>query len=371
MVKQILDNKKLLNIAIVGCGKISRSHFKAIILNNQKARITAICDLSEKNLSDSSSFIDNFSKEIHYKCKEPAKYNYFDQLIKDVISKKLILDLLIIATPSGLHATQAIQAANAGIHVCTEKPMATNWEDGLRMVEECRRNKIKLFVVKQNRFNKILQLTKKQIENGRFGKLAMVSVNVFWQRPQKYYDQASWRGTVKYDGGALMNQASHYVDLLDWMIGPIEYLSASNATISRKIDVEDTSVIQLKWKNGALGTMAVTMLTFPKNLEASITILGEKGTVKIGGNAVNKIDHWIFEDENEDDEEVKKLNEKEYLFEHNCSHYPYYENMLNSINGIEQANCPGEEGLRSLELLICAYKSAQEKKFVYLPLHKG
>ena len=164
-----------------------------------------------------------------------------------------------------------------------------------------------MFVVKES--STALQLVKRQVEAGRFGQLAIVAVNVFWQRPQSYYDQDSWRGTWALDGGALMNQASHYIDLLDWLIGPVESLSASIATLGRDIEAEDTAAMQLRWKNGALGTMAVTMLTYPKNLEGSITILGETGTVKIGGPAVNHIEQWAFADQSQDDALVEKATE--------------------------------------------------------------
>ena len=161
----------------------------------------------------------------------------------------------------------------------------------------------------------------------------MVSVNVFWQRPQSYYDQDSWRGTLELDGGALMNQASHYIDLLDWLVGPVDCLSASIATLGRQIEAEDTAALQLRWKNGALGTMAVTMLTYPKNLEGSITILGETGTVKVGGPAVNQIEHWSFADISEDDSLIDQLR----------NHYnmvwspPFYGNLLDVLQGKAEA----------------------------------
>ena len=165
--------------------------------------------------------------------------------------------------------------------------MATNWEEGKSMVNICEKNGVYLFVVKQNRYNKTIQLLKRQILSNRFGKISMISVNVFWQRPQSYYDQDDWRGTWKLDGGALMNQASHYVDLIYWLNGPIESISAVSETIGRNIEVEDTLAMHLKWKNGTIGTMAVTMLTYPHNLEGSISILGEKGSVRLGGKGVN------------------------------------------------------------------------------------
>jgi UDP-N-acetyl-2-amino-2-deoxyglucuronate dehydrogenase len=217
-------------------------------------------------------------------------------------------DIVILTTPSGLHPEQAIEVAAAGRHVMTEKPMATRWHDGLRMVKACDDANVRLFVVKQNRRNATLQLLKQAVEQGRFGRIYMVNLNVFWTRPQAYYDSAAWRGTWEFDGGAFMNQASHYVDLLDWLIGPIESIQAYTATLARNIEVEDTGVISVKWRSGALGSMNVTMLTYPKNLEGSITIIGEKGTVRVGGVAVNEIQHWEFSEPHADDEKVKQAS---------------------------------------------------------------
>src|SRR5262245_15488218 len=180
-------------------------------------------------------------------------------------------DVVVLSTPSGLHAEQTIRAAQAGKRIITEKPMATRWEDGKRMVAACDQAGVRLFVVKQNRRNATLQLLKQAIDQERFGRIYMVSVNVFWSRPQSYYDGAKWRGPWEFDGGAFMNQASHYVDLLDWMIGPVESVQAYTATLARDIEVEDTGVMAVRWRSGALGSGNVTMLTYPKNREVSIT----------------------------------------------------------------------------------------------------
>ena len=241
------------------------------------------------------------------------------------------------------------------------------WEDGLAMVKACDQAGT-LFVVKQNRFNSTLQLVKRQVEAGRFGQLAMVSVNVFWQRPQSYYDQDNWRGTWALDGGALMNQASHYIDLLDWLVGPVESLSASIATLGRDIEAEDTAAMQLRWKCGALGTMAVTMLTYPKNLEGSITLLGETGTVKIGGPAVNQIEHWKFADKSSDDDLVEQASYQTTSV-YGFGHPPYYSNMLDALQGKAEALCDGHQGLLSLGLLTAAYRSARDGKSITLPLN--
>jgi UDP-N-acetyl-2-amino-2-deoxyglucuronate dehydrogenase len=226
---------------------------------------------------------------------------------------------------------------------------------------------VHLFVVKQNRLNPTLQLLKRALVQRRFGRIYMVNVNVFWTRPQAYYDSARWRGTWEFDGGAFMNQASHYVDLLDWLIGPIESLHAYTATLERNIEVEDTGVANIKWRSGAMGSVNVTMLTYPKNLEGSITILGEKGTVQVGGVAVNEIKHWEFADSNEDDQRAL-TSSYETTSVYGVGHPLYYDNVINVLRGEAAAETDGREGLRSLETLIALYTSARDGRRVSLPL---
>ena len=193
-------------------------------------------------------------------------------------------------------------------------------------------------------------------------------MNVFWQRPQQgYYDQAKWRGTWDMDGGAFMNQASHYVDLLEWVIGPIESLHAYTATLARDIETEDTGVMSVKWRSGALGSLNCTMLTYPKNLEESITILGEKGTVRIGGVAVNEIQEWQFADKQPDDEQIKQASYATTSV-YGFGHPLYYENVINVLRGLASPDVDGREGLKSLEVLIAAYRSARDGVRVGLPL---
>jgi UDP-N-acetyl-2-amino-2-deoxyglucuronate dehydrogenase len=276
-------------------------------------------------------------------------------------------DAFILTTPSGLHAEQAVRVAEAGRHVVTEKPMATRWEDGKRMVAACDAAGVRLFVVKQNRRNATLQLLKRAVSEGRFGRIYMVNMNVFWTRPQDYYDSAAWRGTWEFDGGAFMNQASHYVDLLDWIVGPVESVQAYTATLARNIEVEDTGVLSLRWRSGALGSMSVTMLTYPKNLEGSITILGEKGTVRIGGVAVNEIQHWEFADSTDDDRKVAEASYQTTSV-YGFGHPLYYDNVIRVLLGEAEPETDGREGLRSLELLVAAYRSARDGKRVALPL---
>ena len=245
--------------------------------------------------------------------------------------------------------------------------MATRWEDGKRMVQACDNAGVRLFVVKQNRYNATLQLAKRAVEQGRFGRIYMVTVNVFWTRPQAYFDSAQWRGTWEFDGGAFMNQASHYVDLLDWLIGPVESVYAYTATLARTIEVEDTGVAAIRWRTGALGSVNVTMLTYPRNLEGSITIIGEKGTARIGGVAVNEIQHWEFAEPSPDDALVKSSSyttPSVYGF----GHPAYYDNVIKVLRGEADPETDGREGLKSLETLIATYLSARDGKRISLPL---
>ena len=357
---------KVIKIALIGCGRISVNHIKAIALNSENAELIAICDTDEKRLEEAKKLYLETSSDNKNDKKDLFVFNTYGELLLAVRRQEISIDLVVLATPSGMHPSQSIKAAQAGLHVCTEKPMATSWKDGLNMVKACKEAKVRLFVVKQNRFNSTLQLLKRQIDNGRFGDLVLVSVNVFWHRPQSYYDQAEWRGTWELDGGALMNQASHYVDLLDWLIGPVETISASIATLGRQMEAEDTAALQLKWKNGALGTMAVTMLTYPKNLEGSITILGTTGTVRIGGPAVNEIKNWEFSDKQKDDELVNQAN-YDTTSVYGFGHPYFYKNMFETLLEKNEAMSDGEQGLKSLELILGAYESARKQVVVKLP----
>jgi len=360
------DNRRI-RIALVGCGRISRNHIKAIYLHYEKAELAALCDTEQNRIDSAQNLVNEISKEYPGTSSIVDQFIGYENLLGAIKNNDIEVDLVVLTTPSGLHPSQAISAAALGLHVCTEKPMATRWQDGLEMVKACEKAEVRLFVVKQNRFNSTLQLVKRQLEAGRFGQLSMISINVFWQRPQSYYDTDKWRGTWELDGGALMNQASHYVDLLDWLAGPVESLSASIATLGRNIEAEDTAVLQLRWRNGALGTMAVTMLTYPENLEGSITLLGEKGTVKVGGPAVNQIERWVFGHKTSDDDLVNQAS-YETTSVYGFGHPKYYDDMLDCLKSGTQAMCDGYEGLKSLEILEGAYLSARSEKRIFFPL---
>lgn len=342
--------ERRIKMALVGCGRIAARHLEAVAAHQNHLDLVAVCDKDPGAL------------ERAVEQTEAEGFASFDELLRQSDA-----ELVALCTPSGLHPSQTIQAARTGRHVMTEKPMATRWKDGLRMVEACDEAGVRLFVVKQNRCNATLRLLKRAVEEDRFGRIHMVHLNVFWTRPQEYYDSAGWRGTWEFDGGALMNQASHYVDLLDWLIGPVASVHAMTGTLARRIEVEDTAVMNVRWRSGALGSMSVTMLTYPKNMEGSITIIGEKGTVRVGGVAVNEIQHWEFADPHPDDEIVDEASyTTPSVYGH--GHPRYYENAIRTLRGEAEPDTDGREGLRSLELLIAAYLSARDGQQVSLPL---
>lgn len=347
MYKNILNRK--IKAAIIGCGRISINHFNSIAIHHQNIELVSVCDNQKKVLDE-----------------HEEKYGVKGYLNLNIMLKSEEIDLAILCTPSGIHSDQAVLCANHGVNVMTEKPMATRWIDGIRMVKSCDQAGVRLFVVKQNRNNSTLQLLKRAIDENRFGKIKMVHLNVFWTRPQEYYNLAPWRGTLEFDGGAFMNQASHYVDLLDWLIGPIDKVQSMIST-SLDIEAEDTGVLNIKWQNGALGSMSVTMLTYPKNFEGSITILGEKGTVRVGGVAVNEIQHWEFAISKDYDKNIDKVN-YDTTSVYGFGHPKYYNNVIEVLRGIAKPEVDGNEGLKSLEVLSAIYLSARDGKTISLPL---
>ncbi len=341
---------RAIRFALVGCGRISGKHIDALKAHHDDAALVAVCDTDEA-------------------CLEAAAERTGAQAFRsyEQVLAHPEVDAVILATPSGLHAEQGIMAAAAGKHVVTEKPMATRWNDGLRLVRACDEAGVRLFVVKQNRRNATIKLVKRAIDEKRFGRIYMVNLNVFWNRPQSYYDSAPWRGTWEFDGGAFMNQASHYVDLLDWLIGPVESVHAFAATLARDIEVEDSGVANIRWRSGTLGSINVTMLTHKQNYEGSLTIIGEKGTVRVGGVAVNRIDHWEFADERPEDALVHDASYQTTSV-YGFGHPDYYTNVIEAFRGIADPETDGREGLRSLELLIGIYLSARDGRVVSLPL---
>ena len=342
-------SEKPIRALLLGCGRISGKHLEALDAIDD-LQLVGVCDVVLERAEAAAEGRD-----------VPVFSDYLEML------EAVESDIVIVTTPSGLHPEHGILAAQAGRHVVCEKPMAISLRAADQLVAECDAAGVQLFVVKQNRLNPAIQLVKRAIDKGRFGRIYSVNATVRWTRPQEYYDMAPWRGTWEFDGGALMNQASHYVDLVQWLVGPVDRVMAKTATLARRIEAEDTGVVILQFRNGALGVLDVTMLTFPKNLEGSITILGENGTVKVGGTAVNKIEHWEFADYDDDDKRVRGADTAPPTV-YGFGHAAYYHNVVSVLRGRSAADTDGRSGRKSLELILAAYESAKSGREVPLPL---
>jgi UDP-N-acetyl-2-amino-2-deoxyglucuronate dehydrogenase len=336
-------------IALVGCGRIAQNHFDAV-RQIDGLSFSAVCDIVETRASSAGELLG------------VPWFTDYERMLREAVC-----DIVVIATPSGQHPQHGILAAKAGKHVVSEKPMAITLASADALVRACDDAKVSLFVVKQNRLNPPIQLLRRAIDKGRFGRIFLANTTVRWTRPQEYYDQAPWRGTWEFDGGAIMNQASHYVDLMQWLCGPVESVVAKTATLARRIEAEDTGIAVLKFRSGALGTIEVTMLTYPKNLEGSITILGEKGTVKIGGTAVNNVEQWQFAEPDADDALVEASNTNPPNV-YGLGHTGYYRNVLAVLRGEATADTDGRGGRKSLELILGIYEAARTGTEVSLPL---
>jgi len=336
--------------ALIGCGRISANHFAAI-----------------KELAGDYSLVGGCDVDAQAALKASDTHGIPVVATIAELMATTKPDLVALCTPSGQHSFQGAEAARLGAHVISEKPMATRYEHGVQFVKACDEAGKRLFVVKQNRLNPTVSLLKKQIDAGRFGQISSIASNVFWTRPQDYYDHAKWRGTWEMDGGAFMNQASHYVDLLTWLGGPLESVFAYTATLSRNIEAEDAGVLALKFRNGAMGTLNVSMLTFPKNFEGSLTIVGEKGLVRLGGVALNRVDAWEFSDVHADDA-VARASSYETGSVYGFGHQAFYIEVAKALNGKPNVATTGRDGLVSLATLVGAYRSAKTHRPVGFPL---
>lgn len=342
----------MLNFALVGCGRIAKRH--ADILGDRQvgaARLAAVCDIVEER-----------ARTFGQKHSVPY-YTDFHKMMQERAGE---IDVVSILTPSGMHAQHCIELARYCKHVVVEKPMALTLADADAMIRACDEAGVKLFVVKQNRYNLPVQKLREVLGAGRFGKLVLGTVRVRWCRTQEYYDQDSWRGTWAEDGGVFANQASHHVDLLEWMMGPVDSVFAKATTALVKIEAEDTGVVVLKFASGALGVIEATTATRPKDLEGSISILGEKGAVEIDGFAVNRLKTWSFQDENESDKDVVNEYRENPPNVYGFGHLRYLQHVVDCINNGSPALVDGLEGRRSLELITAIYESIETGKEVIL-----
>jgi predicted dehydrogenase len=332
-----------IRFGIVGCGRISKRH--SDILGNGLvggAVLTAVCDIDQNRADETAA---KFGVKAYYDL--------------DHFLQNAEIDAVSILTPSGMHAEHAIASARAGKHVVVEKPMALRLEDADAMIAECDRARVKLFVVKQNRFNVPVVKAREALESDRFGKLILGTVRVRWRRDQSYYDQDTWRGTWAQDGGVLSNQASHHVDLLEWFMGDVVSVHARASRMLVDIEAEDTAIATLQFANGALGIVEATNAARPKDLEGSLSILGEGGTVVIGGFAVNKMMNWDFVEPQPGDEDVLDKFSVNPPNVYGYGHQAYYDHVVDCLINDKAALVDGLEGRRSLELITALYESIE------------
>lgn len=340
----------MFKFALVGCGRIAKRHSELLGYKQVKnAKLVAVCDIIEEK-----------AKKIGEKFNVPYYTDMDEMMLKESI------DVVSVLTESGNHAKHVIKLAKYGKHIVVEKPMALTIDDADEMIKACDEFGCKLFVVKQNRFNIPIIKLREAVQGNRFGKLVLGTVRVRWCRTQEYYNQDSWRGTWAMDGGVLANQAIHHIDLLLWMMGDVESVFAKSITALVDIETEDTAVAVLKFRNGALGVIEATTATRPKDLEGSISILGEKGNVEIGGFAANKIINWNFEDKKTEDDEVIEKYSVNPPNVYGFGHQAFYEHVVDSILNNKKQLIDGLEGRKSLELISGIYESIETEKEIFL-----
>jgi len=344
-----VPDRRPVRVALVGCGRISRNHVDAL------ARVDGL------ELAAVADIVPERARAVG----EAQRVPWFTSL--EAMLAGAEADVVAIATPSGLHPEMGALAAAAGKHVVTEKPMAISLAGADALIGACRAAGVRLFVVKQNRLNPTIQLLRRAVEKGRFGRLHSANCTVRWSRPQEYYDQAPWRGTWAMDGGAFLNQASHYVDLVQWLAGPVASVMAMTATQRRRIEAEDSGAALLQFRSGAIGVLDVTMLTYPRNLEGSITLLGDRGSVKVSGTAVNRVETWLF-DEYDDDDKLVEGTATTPPSVYGFGHEGVYRNVLAVLRGDAVPETDGAEGRKSLEIIVAIYESARRGAAVGLPL---
>jgi len=350
-----------LKFALIGCGRISANHIKALIDNSNDTELVSVCDLIKDKAEQRANEYVNQAKDKNISLKRPKIFtNYQDMLQEENI------DVCSICTESGYHAEVALNCMAFKKHILTEKPMALSTQDADRMIQAAEENKIKLSVCYQNRFNPTIQKLRQAVDEGRFGRILAVTARILWNRNKDYYNQAKWRGTWKLDGGCLMNQCTHSIDLLQWIIDDeIDFVFGQTANFLHPyIEAEDYGSVTIRFRNGAIGNIEGTVCVYPNNLEETLIIIGEKGTAVIGGLALNKIKVWNFEDQKESLEEVQQKYNSEIPNVYGRGHTPLYNNFIDAIKNNNSPLIDGSEGKKSLGIVLMAYKSQKYSRII-------
>lgn len=344
--------------ALIGCGRISPNHIAAAKKNNLE--IVSLCDIVGKNVNDKIIKFDLPQTVNRY-------LDYREMLVREKP------DLVAIATESGKHAKIALDCLEAGCNLIVEKPIALSLEDADKIIAKAKEKRVKVCACHQNRFNKSIQKIREAIERDRFGKLLYGTAHIRWARDYEYYARAKWRGTWEQDGGALMNQCIHNIDLLRWMMGDEieEVVGMTDRLLHDYIEAEDLGIALIKFKNGAYGIVEGTTNVYPENLEETLYLFGEKGTVKAGGQSVNVIEEWRFSDILDDPEEVKKRFHENPPNVYGYGHTPLYADVIDAISNDREPYVDAEAGKRALELVLAIYQSAYKGEPVKLPLARG
>jgi UDP-N-acetyl-2-amino-2-deoxyglucuronate dehydrogenase len=333
-----------MKFALLGCGRISYKHIEALINNRQDAELVAVCDIvKEKALERKGQYEDAIQNS------DVKVYTDYKEMLE-----KEDIDVVAITTESGYHAKHAIDSIQAGAHVIIEKPMALSTKDCDAIIATAKEHDRKVCVSHQNRFNPPIQKLRRAIEEGRFGRILNGTARILWTRDDNYYKQAPWRGTAELDGGTLMNQCIHNIDLLQWMMGSeVERIHCERETFLRPIEMEDFGAIIIRFKNGAIGIVEGSAVVYPKNLEETLSIFGEKGTVVIGGLAVNEIKTWQFADERDYDNLDAGSTDIENVY--GKGHTPLYKDVIEAVRENREPLISGEEGRKAVEIIVKAY----------------
>ena len=342
--------EKKMRFAVIGCGRIAPKHAESIVAL-EEAELVAVCDIVPEK---AQAFADKYGAK---------PYTSYEEMLANED-----LDVVTIATESNLHAPIGIAAARAGKHVMVEKPMAMTLESADELIRTCKEAGVKLAVIHQNRFNKSIKLMHKALEEGRFGNLTHGQATVRWNRDDNYYAQAPWRGTKLQDGGVLMNQSIHNIDLLQWTFGPVESVFGYTRTAMRKIEMEDIGTAVIKFKSGALGIIEAASTIYPKNIEETLNVFGETGSVIIGGIAVNRIENWEFPGSEEEKELIFASQENDPPDVYGFGHREIISDMIEAIRQDRSPAIPGEEGRKALEIILAIYKCQETKQPVVFPL---
>src|SRR5438477_3556171 len=331
-----------LKFGVVGCGRISSNHLRALVSEHLGAELVAVTDIQEERARMAAA-------QYHVPC-------YVDY--HEMLKRHPDIEVIDTLTPTGYHARHVIDLAQYGKHFVVEKPMALRVSDCDEMIAACRRNRCRLFVVKQNRYNLAVQAAHRALEAGRLGKIVMGTVRVRWKRDQSYYARDAWRGTWELDGGVMAQQASHHLDLLQWFMGPVTHVQCRTATRLLGIEVEDTAAALFTFESGALGVFEATTATRPRDLEASLSLLGERGSIVLGGNAVNRVEHWEFDPELPEDEHIRTGASQDIPNVYGHGHVDYLADVVRSILENRPGLVEGDEGRKNVQILAALYESA-------------